>query len=249
MANDGINRLWVTDLQGWKIYEIDVSDLQNPVHTEVVSNTNTGPNGIVFDGAADRLVFVNWGTNAAIKQVDLSDYSVSTIAQTSLGYMDGIDMDADGNFYTSSWVPASITRFNSDLSISETIIAPGITYPGDLCYAQQIDTLAIPNGDSTVIFIGLGSATGISDIEKPNLVTVGPNPLRSNSEIRSELQRPQTVRIAMRSTTGQEVHVLTGRMSNGKQRVLLAGFDLASGIYVLSVEAEDFGYSSTVLVE
>ncbi len=249
MASDGIDRLWVTDFQGWKIYEIDVSNYQNPVSTEVVSNTNLGPTGIVFDGAADRLVFVNWGTSAPIKQVDLSDYSVSTIAQTSLDYIDGIAMDPDRNFYTSSWVPATITRFNTDLSISETITAPGISYPGDLCYAHQIDTLAIPNGDSTVTFLGLGPATGIADIEKPNMVTVGPNPLSSNSEIRFELQRPQTVRISMRSTTGQEVHVFAGRMSNGQHRVLLTGFDLASGAYVLSVETEEFGHSSTVLVE
>lgn len=249
MASDGESRLWVTDFSAGKIHEIDVSDYQNPVSTLVVSNTNSTPNGIVFDGDANRLIFVNWGNNAPIKQVDLTDYSVATLTQTSLGNIDGIDNDAYGNFYTASWSPARITRFNSDFTSSETITAPGISSPADICYAQEIDTLAIPNGNGTVTFVGFISTTGITEKQQASGLTVSPNPLTDNSEVQFYLNRQQTVRISLHSASGQEVHVFSGDMSAGLQRVLLAGFNFTAGLYLLNVVSEDASYSAKVLVE
>ena len=69
--------------------------------TQIVSNTVSTPNGIVYDGENNRLIFVNWGSNAAIKAVDLSDNSVSTLTTTTLGNCDGIDNDSYGNYYVS----------------------------------------------------------------------------------------------------------------------------------------------------
>lgn len=249
MASDGESRLWVTDFSAGKIHEIDVADYQNPASSTVVANTNSTPNGIVYDGDANRLVFVNWGSNAPIKQVDLADYSVSTLTQTSLGNIDGIDNDAYGNFYTASWSPARITRFNSDFTTSETITAPGISSPADICYAQEIDTLAIPNGNGIVTFVGFSPTTSIAENTRQTGLAVGPNPLNDNSEVQFYLNRPQTVRIVMHSATGQEVQVFSGNMVAGTQRVLLAGFNFSSGLYVLGVETEDGRQSATVLVE
>lgn len=249
MASDGESRLWVTDFSGKKIHEIDVSDYQNPVNTLVVANTNSTPNGIVFDGEANRLIFVNWGSNAPIKQVDLADYSVSTLTTTALGNIDGIDNDAYGNFYISSWSPARITRLSTNFTTSETITAPGINSPADICYAQAIDTLAVPNGNGTVTFVGFASTTGIAEKQQSNSLVVSPNPLTENSELQFFLNRPQTVRVSMHCATGQEVHVFSGQLPAGSQRVLLAGFDFSFGVYLLNVETEDGRYSTKVLVE
>src|SRR5690606_33069188 len=84
MASDGNNRLWVTDFSAKRIHEIDVSDYENPQAALVVANTLTTPNGIVYDEVEDRLIFVNWGQNAPVKQVSLPGYEVSTIVTTAL---------------------------------------------------------------------------------------------------------------------------------------------------------------------
>jgi DNA-binding beta-propeller fold protein YncE len=79
MASDGVSRLWVTDFSNNRIYEIDVTDLDNPTSEMVVANTGSTPNGIVYDETNDRLIFVNWGGSADIKTVDLDTYEVSTL--------------------------------------------------------------------------------------------------------------------------------------------------------------------------
>jgi hypothetical protein len=64
-----------------------------------------------------------------------------------------------------SWSPLRISRFDPDFSETpETIEAPGISNPADICYAKEIDTLAIPNsGNNTVTFIGFENPLSVRD--------------------------------------------------------------------------------------
>lgn len=249
MASDGIDRLWVTDFSAKRVHEIDVSDYSNPASAIVVSNTLTTPNGIVYDEVEDRLIFVNWGANAPIKQIDLSDYSVTILTTTGLGNIDGIDNDSYGNFYISSWSPNRITRYDASFSVSEIISAPGITSPADICYAQAIDTLAIPNGNGTVTFVGFSSPTHVQNSAGAEGFKVFPNPLSSNSEMVFHLEQGQFVRITLNALDGKMVHeVLSTQLPAGPQRVLLAGFDLPAGHYLLVMETQNGVQSRNVMV-
>jgi SMP-30/Gluconolactonase/LRE-like region len=137
MASDGVDRLWVTDFSAKKIYEINCSNIANPTSTLIVTNTVTTPNGICFDGANSRLVFVNWGSSAKIKAVSLPDYTVTTIVDNAgVGNIDGIDHDNEGNFYTASWTPNRITKWSSEFTIDEIITVSGLSSPADICYSQ-----------------------------------------------------------------------------------------------------------------
>lgn len=251
MASDGISRLWVTDFSAKRIHEIDVSDYNNPVSTQVVSNTITTPNGIVYDDSENRLVFVNWGSNAPVKQVDLTNYEVTTVANTGLGNIDGIDNDGYGNFYLSSWSPNRITRYDAGFNVSEIISAPGITSPADICYAQAIDTLAIPNGNGTVTFVGFSTSTNVENIEIEPDFKVFPNPLHSNSEVIFQLSEAQNVRIALHGVDGKLVYeVLNTRLPAGSQRVLLTGFNMVAGQYLLTLETDGgLAYRKLVVLE
>ena len=100
MTSDGNTMLWVTDFGASKIYAIDVSDLNNPVATEIVANTGGTPNGILYDNA-DRLLFVTWGSNAKIKAVSLITNVVSDIVDTGLGNIVGIQK-SEGEYFISS---------------------------------------------------------------------------------------------------------------------------------------------------
>ncbi len=233
MASDGESRLWVTDFSLKKIHEVNVADLNSPSQTVIVANTVSTPNGIVFDGLNNRLLFVNWGSNASIKAVDLSDNSVTTVTATNLGNCDGIDSDAYGNYYVSSWSPTRITKFNSDFSVSQIITAPGISSPADICYAQSIDTLAIPNsGNSTITYIGFSAPIFVAETEDSFGLSCYPNPLSDKSVVEFSLPQEGEVDITFIDINGRLIHQLIHeKLSSGRHQILLSGLNLPSGNY------------------
>ena len=74
----------------------------------------------------------------------------------SIGNCDGVDHDSYGNYYVSSWSPNAITKFSNDFTTSSTVtVAGGVSSAADICYAEEIDTLAIPcTGNNVVKFVG-----------------------------------------------------------------------------------------------
>ena len=161
MTTDGSNFIYVTDFSGQNIKKIDVA---NSSYTTFVSNTGGTPNGIKYDGANNRLVFVSWGMNASIKGVSLSDSTVTTLKTTTLGNMDGIDQDCMGNWYVSTWSPERITLFSNDFSIEQTISTPQLSSPADIYFNPITDTLVVPNSGSDIVRYTLES------VEKANLL-------------------------------------------------------------------------------
>lgn len=155
MTNNGVDKIYITDFSAGKIHEINVSDLSNPSSQVIVANTGSTPNGIVFDEDNNRLIFVNWGGSAKIKAVDLSNNSVSTLVTTPYSNIDGIDEDNDGNYYISYWSSGShISKYDSDFANApETITVSGLSSPADICYAKEIDTLAIPHSGNQLTFL------------------------------------------------------------------------------------------------
>jgi hypothetical protein len=243
MASDGVSRIWVTDFSAKEVHEINVSDINNPVVTTIVANTVTTPNGIVYDEDNNRLVFVNWGSNAPIKAISLTDYAVTTLTSTTLGNCDGIDNDLYGNFYVSSWSPTRITRFSSNFTVNEIVTAPGLSSPADICYAEEIDTLAIANsGNATITFVGFDIA---SNIAEPNERSVGlsvfPNPVTESSFVEFTMSQPEFVKAQIFDMNGRLVSVLLNEnLPATKHRVLLAGLALESGAYSIVVKGETF---------
>jgi sugar lactone lactonase YvrE len=237
MGNDGDHRLFVTDFNGSKIYEVDVTDNANPLYTEIISNTASTPNGLTVDLANNRAVFVNWYGNSDIKAFDLDDYTMSTVLNNSgLGNCDGIDIDNDGNFYVSSWSPQQITKFNNDFSVSEVITAPGLSNPADISYALETDTLAIANsGSDEVTFIYLGLVDDVEGIKNTNwTLNVYPNPVTPSSSVLLEMKIAAQVRLDVVALDGRIVaHLVNGHMNRGNQRVLFTGLDMTTGQYFL----------------
>ena len=86
ITNDGGENLFVTDFGANEIYRINANTESFNV---MVANTVSTPNGIWYDGFNNRLIYVNWGTNSAIKAVSLADSSVSTIMSTTMAIVMG----------------------------------------------------------------------------------------------------------------------------------------------------------------
>ncbi len=244
LTNDGVATLYATDFSGKKIYKIDVSDLTNPTYEIIVNSTGSTPNGIVFDGTNNRLIFVNWGNNAPIKAVDLSDNSVSTIVTTSVGNIDGIDEDNDGNYYIAYWNPSKIAKYdNAFANPPEVISTPFLNNPADICYAKEIDTLAIPHypsGIDQVTFVGFETDTisSIYDIYSNDFeLEVFPNPVTENSVVRFSLEKKTPLQLSILNQEGKLVKtLLQGEQMKGEHTVSFAGMKIPAGIYWLSLE-------------
>jgi sugar lactone lactonase YvrE len=255
MASDGANRIWVTDFGNNKIIEIDYTDIQNPTYSTVVSNTNITPNGICFDSANNRLVFVAWnGTTSDITAVSLADYSLTTlVANSSLNSIDGIDNDTYGNYYLASWSPQRITRYNSDFSVSEVITVPGgLSSAADIAYAEEIDTLVIPNsGNNTVRFVGFQQANAIDEAAlKAGAVTCFPNPVRPESVIRFYVSQPGRVRIDAIDRQGRSVFLLLDeQFSAALQRVVVGDLPLSGGTYLWRIQSDQGTFSVPFIKE
>lgn len=160
--------LVISDFSNGKLHRVDITDPANMTTEVLVNATGTTPNGMVIDDANNRAIVVNWGGNAPILDVDLETGEFSIVLNSGLGNLDGVDMDAEGRFYVSSWSPARITRYSSDFSVAETVVqgaGSGLSNPADISYAIETDTLGVANsGNGTPSFHFLGAASAVGEI-------------------------------------------------------------------------------------
>ncbi|MGK0365925.1 MAG: hypothetical protein ACI85O_002995 [Saprospiraceae bacterium] len=244
LTNDGGNFLYATDFSDQKIYKIDITDLSNPTQEVIVANTVVTPNGLLYDGENNRLLWVTWGNNASIRAVDLTDNSLSIVQTTSLSNIDGIDEDNDQNYYISSWGPARITKFDKDfINAPETVTTPGLTAPADIGYSKQTDTLAIPMGGN-VIYVGLGEppvVSGLNDLVFGDFgMNIFPNPVTESSVIQFELETSQKVDLTIFDMEGRKIRtLLSGTQMHGKHKVVLAEIPLSNGVYFCRLMTEE----------
>jgi len=249
LTNDGTSTLYTTEFNSNKIFAIDVSDLNNPIATEIVADTEQTPNGIIYDGANNRLIFTTWTTPARIKAVDLGSNVVSDITTTNVGLVDGIDDDSDGNYYISSWSPDRITKYTNDFSSFETVVTPALDSPADVGYNQASNILAIPVFDD-VIFIDL-NVLSISDVssEKYNF-GVSSNPIETDTYVQFNLDTTEEVSLTLFDLQGKSIKSLFNEQANGTYKIVLAGLHLEAGLYLLEFKtASGFKKTTKLIVE
>jgi len=237
MASDGAGRIWVSDFTGKKIYEINVSDVANPVLSTVVANTVSTPNGLVYDGANDRLLMANWGSMSAIKGISLTDYSILTLHSTGLSNVDGIALDNLGRVYVSSWQPQRVTRFSDNYTVTESIITTGLGNPADICYALAVDTLAVPNSSTnTVIYFGITSVSVEEEMTEEAVLDIFPNPAADHATVRLRMPESGLLRIDLLDASGKLVKVLANEtVPAGGVQVPFLLHDVARGSYLVRV--------------
>lgn len=155
LTTDGDSVLYATDFSNRDIFRINPST--NKKYT-LSSNTVSTPNGIIYDGDNNRCIFINWGSNAPIKAIDLNPpYTISTITATTLGNCDGITGYNCGYYYVTAWSNNKLNRFNPDFSGGFTVMAGTLSSPADIDIKTGVlDTVGIPNaGNNTCSFPSL----------------------------------------------------------------------------------------------
>ncbi len=250
MGSNGVDKLWVSDFNGLSIYEVDVSNIAAPSSIMVADQTdldNKQPNGIVYDGSNSRILIVTWGSNASIKAMDLTSYTVTNVvANTGVGSIDGIDYDNDGNWYISSWSPARITKYSNDFSTSEVITVPGISNPADICYAIETDTLAIPGGNQ-VLFVGFENQS--VGIEEENFEAYGIYYNSGYPVVKFEFMTDQDAKFEIVDMGGRVVYtVLEGKQPKGAQTVILSSIGLYAGTYLCRLTSKELSFTDRIII-
>ncbi len=201
LTHDNSGNLITTDFTAKTIHKISIA---NQTDTIIATGLPQSPNGIIFDDANNRCVFVNWGSNAPIKAINLSTFAVTTIIATTLSNCDGVARDGQGRYYVSNWGNQSVVRYDSDFVAPPTTVGTGLSSPADIFYDVTHDILAIPNsGNNTVTFLDFNT-TSINEFLITNSNIAYPNP--ATSKISIEISDGKIDQLIIYNILGKVVH-------------------------------------------
>lgn len=157
LTHDDSGNLYTTDFSAKTIHKVSIAAQTDSI---IASGLVKTPNGIIYDAANNRCVYVTWGSNAPINAIDLSTYTISTIISTTLSNCDGVARDGQGRYYVSNWGNQTIVRYDSDFVAPPTTVGTGMSSPADIFYDVTNDVLAVPNsGNNTVTFLNFNTVS------------------------------------------------------------------------------------------
>lgn len=245
LTTDGDSVLYATDFSGDKIYRV------NPVTNQfylLVNNLPAAPNGIVYDAANERCLFVNWGSNAKIKAMSiLPPYAVTDVMSTTLGNCDGISRDQYGYYYVTAWSNNRLNRVSPDFSGTPTALSNVLSSPADIdIKIGAIDTAGIPNtGANTVVYIPLASSANVDEQQlNEAALYFFYNAGNETGIVDVVLPAHEEVSITVHDLNGK---VLLSELKtpefSGKNYFELALGQLPKGTYVLTVQQKNWSAS------
>jgi hypothetical protein len=234
--------LYITDVGVGKIFRVRISDHSD---TTIVSGI-TKPNGILFDAQNNRVLFCQFVPNAPIKEIDLDDFSVSTILSTSFANFDGLAIDDDGYIYVSSWGTNAVYQYNNAFSLPAELVSSGHSGPADIFYNQLDNILAVPNYYSNVVDFVLITPAGIHKVpdQLPRAVSLlqnYPNPFNPTTTIKYQISEISFIILKVYDVLGNEIATLINEEKPvGNYTVKFNATNLPCGIYFYKIQAEDF---------
>jgi hypothetical protein len=229
LTTDGVNYLFATDYNSGqrKIYRICPANNSFNLMCTLIKQ----PNGIYYDGANNRCVFVTWGSNAPIQAMSLADSTISTLTPTTYSNFDGITRDNAGFWYATSYSGNTLIRWSPTFT-SPTVVMTGLINPADIDINAAGDSIAIPNSGSTSVVFYTNITTGIPTLAATNF-TLFPNPSSSDCTVTFEATQFNSEAIL----TDARGRIVRKIRFSGNQLVIERG-DLETGIYLLSIMNE-----------
>ncbi|MGV9004641.1 T9SS type A sorting domain-containing protein [Flavobacterium sp.] len=249
LTHDNSGNLFVTDFSAKKIIKINIA---TQTFTTIATSLSQSPNGIIFNEATNSCVFVNWGSNAPIKSVNLDTNVVTTLLSTTLSNCDGIAKDASGNYYISNWGMQNVVKYNSNFSNTAEIVTSGLSNPADIFINTIDNVLGIPNsGNNTVTFFTLPSLSAPSfDNSILNSVIIYPNPITELSVLKVELPKEMKVMAKIIDIQGRIIADLISKdtvLQNGS--IQMNTNSLNSGIYFVVFSANEISKTLSFIVK
>ncbi|MCC7158645.1 MAG: T9SS type A sorting domain-containing protein [Ignavibacteria bacterium] len=250
---------YISDFTGQKIYKLN---LNTEAWWIYVATAGGQPNGVYVDSPRNRLLVCYWGSNAAIKSVNLADSTINTLINTGYNNCDGIYLDKYDNVYVSSWSPspAKILRYDINFNFPAIPINSGLSNPADIFINKNADTLAVPNsGNSTVTFHDIGNISGITQLsgnvpEKFNLHQNYPNPFNPTTKIKFDIpaigsNNYVAVQLIIYNAMGEAVSKpVDENLASGRYEIDFISPGISSGIYFYTLRAGEFVQSRKMML-
>lgn len=238
ITSDGDHFLFVSDFSAKKIYRVNTN---TGAFYTMVANTVTSPNGMWYDGANNRVLFVNWGSNAPVKAISLVDSSVTTVVTTSQTNCDGIGRDAAGNYYISSWNPQAVYKYNSSFGSPTSVVSSGLSNPADIFYNTANDTIAVPNSsNNTVTFHYVGTTVSMDELKADDAVRAYPNPVNNSTIFQYSVSTPSKVQLMVYSVTSGLARIVVNEVQQaGDYKVPFNSERLSPGVYYYLLHKEN----------
>ena len=232
ITSDGNNFLFVTDFTAKKIYRVNVAASSFNLMTSTVKT----PNGIIYDGAHNRCVFVTWGASAPVQAMSLADSTISTVRATSLGNCDGIIRDQHGNWYVSAWTNNALNKIDSAFSSNPVNVMSSLSSPADLGINAAGDSIGIPNSGTAnnVVFYHVPVPTGIENETEHHHANLFPNPSNEKTTIAMDIP----VNHGIIELTDMAGRIITSKEANG-YLFILDREGLPAGNYLVTVKEND----------
>ena len=233
MTHDNSGNLYATDFSAKKIFKINIA---TQAFSAVASSLVQSPNGIIFDEANNRCVFVNWGSNAPIKAINLTTNAVTTILTTAYTNCDGITRDGVGNYYISTWGGQNVVQYDSAFANAPTVVISGLSNPADIFFNTVNSVLAIPNsGNNTVTFLDL--TLGTTEFGWLKSLSVYPNPATSEAFVKFDISTPMTISYQIVNIEGKVI--TSNSLSEFETNGILAvdTSKLKTGLYFMTFTA------------
>jgi hypothetical protein len=229
ITSDGTSNLFVTDYTAKKIFRVNVATTTSNQMTTTVKS----PNGIIYDGANNRCIFVTWGSSAPVQAMSLADSTISTLLTTTLTNCDGIIRDLSGNYYISAWGTSSLNKTDNTFSYNPVSVMTGLSSPADLGINSAGDSIGIPNSGNAnnVVFYKINSPSGINEINHNNSIAF-PNPTADRVTItidnpvvngRIELIDSSGKIVATDKANGKIFFIEKGNLPDGNYLVKISG--------------------------
>lgn len=239
ITDDGDHFLFVSDFSAKKIYRVNTNTGAFNIMATLPGSA-ASPNGMWYDGANNRVLFVNWGSSAPVKAISLADSSVTTVVTTAQGNCDGIGRDAAGNYFISSWSPQAVVKYNSNFGSPETVVSSGISNPADIYYNTANDTIAVPNSNNnTVTFHYVGSTVSIDGAKEKISISVYPNPASENIIFNYSLDVSSKVELKVFNLEGKLQTVLVNEIQQaGEHKIQFNASGFAAGNYFYSLQTD-----------
>lgn len=152
VTSDNKGNLYVSDTGAGKLYKLS---LKTRKYSTLVDSL-ISPNGVLYDSKRDAILICNWGQNAKIQSLNLSDSTLSDLVKTGLNNLDGLTFDATGNIYVSSWGSNAVYRFDPSFKNPPVLVSEGHNGPADIFIIKEEKRLCIPNFNSNKLqFVNL----------------------------------------------------------------------------------------------
>ena len=249
LTHDNSGNLYATDFSAKKIIKINIA---TQTFSTIATSLPQSPNGIIFNEATNSCVFVNWGSNAPVKSINLDTNVVTTLLSTTMSNCDGIAKDAAGNYFISNWGMQNVVKYNSNFSNTAQIVTSGLSSPADIFINTVDNVLGIPNsGNNTVTFFQLPNLSSEAfESSILNSVIIYPNPITALSILKVELPEEMKVTVKIVDIQGRSIADLISKdtvLQNGSIQMNVD--QLNSGIYFVVFKANELSKTISFIVK